>query len=86
VLKFSTADDEFNGWRGRSGGQEQWIAEKRTINEVSRRAKMGMDFGGCFAYKDGAAHPGKSSDGEQYGEENPEEVEEDRSNEAVDDG
>jgi len=26
-----------------------------------------VDFGGCFAYKDGAAHPGKLSEGEQHG-------------------
>jgi hypothetical protein len=25
---------------------------------------MHMDFGGCFAYKDGAAHPGKLREGE----------------------
>jgi hypothetical protein len=24
-----------------------------------------MDFGGCFVYKDGAAHSGKLSEGEQ---------------------
>jgi hypothetical protein len=43
-----------------------------------------MDFGDRFAYKDGAAHPGKLSEGELYGQENPEEVEEDSSNETSD--
>ena len=45
---------------------------------------MRMDFGDRFAYKDGDAHPGKSSEGEENGQENFEEVEEDPSNEAAD--
>ncbi|HXN29036.1 MAG TPA: hypothetical protein VN902_18050 [Candidatus Acidoferrales bacterium] len=45
---------------------------------------MRMDFGGRFAYKDDAAHPGKLSEGEQHGQENLEEVEEDPTNEAAD--
>jgi hypothetical protein len=36
-------------------------------NEDLRAAKMGMDFGGRFAYKGGDAPPGKSSEGEQNG-------------------
>jgi hypothetical protein len=46
---------------------------------------MRMDFGDRFAYKIDAAHPGKLSEGEQNGQENPEEVEEDPSNEAAND-
>jgi hypothetical protein len=45
---------------------------------------MRMDFGGWFAYKEGAAHPGKLSEGEQHGQENLEEVEEDPTDQAVD--
>jgi hypothetical protein len=45
---------------------------------------MRMDFGGSFAYKDGAAHSGKLSEGEQHGQENLEEVEEDPTDQAAD--
>jgi hypothetical protein len=38
---------------------------------------MRMDFGGGFAYKGSTAQPGKSSEGEQNGQENLEEVKED---------
>jgi hypothetical protein len=65
------------------GGQEQRISRKANKNGTSRRAQMRMDFGGRFAYKDDAAHPGKLSEGEQHGQENLEEVEEDRSDKAV---
>jgi hypothetical protein len=66
----NSTDDE-------GGGQEQRICRKANKNGASRCAKMRMDFGGCFVYKDCAAHSGKLSEGEQYGQENPEEVEED---------
>jgi hypothetical protein len=48
-------------------GQGQRICRKANKSEVSQRAKVRVDFGGCFAYKDGAAHPGKLSEGEQHG-------------------
>ena len=51
------------------GGQEQQISGKANKNGTSRRAQMPVDFGGCFAYKDDAAHPGKLSEGEQHGQE-----------------
>src|ERR1700733_7908269 len=66
------------------GGQEQRISGKANKNGTSLRAQIRMDFGGCFAYKDEAAHPGKLSEGEQHGQETLEEVEEDPSNEAAD--
>jgi hypothetical protein len=65
------------------GGPEQRICRKANKNGASRRAKMRMDFGDRFAYKDGAAHPGKLSEGELYGQENLEEVEEDPSDQAA---
>jgi|HubBroStandDraft_6_1064221.scaffolds.fasta_scaffold1189674_2 hypothetical protein len=42
-----------------------------------------MDFGGCFAYNGSTAQPGKSSEGEQNGQENLEEVEEDSTDQAA---
>jgi len=67
------------------GGQEYRICRKANKNEFSRCTKMRMDFGGCFAYNDGAAHPGKLSEGEQHGQENLEEGEEDPTDQAADD-
>jgi hypothetical protein len=67
-----------------SGGQERRISGKANKNGTSRRAQIRLDFGGCFAYKDQAAHPGKLSEGEQHGQEDLEEVEEDPSNQAAD--
>jgi hypothetical protein len=46
--------------------------------------KMHVDFGGWFAYKGGDARQGKSSEGEQNGQENLEEGKEDPTDEAVD--
>jgi hypothetical protein len=57
---------------------------KSQQNRDFARAQMRVDFGVRFAYKDGAAHPGKLGRGEQHGQENLEEVEEDPSNEAAD--
>ena len=42
-----------------------------------------MDFGDRFAYKDDGAQLGKSSEGEQDGQENLEEVEEDPTDKAA---
>jgi hypothetical protein len=64
---------------GKSGG-----FAKSQQNRDFARAQMRVDFGVRFAYKDGAAHPGKLSEGEQHGQENLEEVEEDPSNQASD--
>jgi hypothetical protein len=66
------------------GGPEQRICGKVNKSGASRWAKMCMDFGDRFAYKDGAAHSGKLSEGEQHGQENLEEGEEDSTNQAAD--
>jgi len=84
VLKFSTGMRNSTAGAAGGGGQEQQISGKANKNGTSRRAQMPVDFGGCFAYKDDAAHPGKLSEGEQHGQENLEEVKEDPSNEAAD--
>ena len=49
-----------------------------------RRCEMHLDFGGRIAYKDGDALGGKSSEGEQHGQE-IEEGEEDPTDQAADD-
>ena len=67
------------------GGPEQRICRKANKGGASWWAKMRIDFGGCFAYNDGAAHPGKLSEGEQHGQENLEEGEEDSTDQAADD-
>jgi len=43
------------------GGLEQRTYRKANKNEASRRGKMNVDFGCCFAYKDDNAQLGKSS-------------------------
>jgi len=50
---------------------------------AARRCEMHLDFGGRIAYKDGDALGGKSSEGEQHGQE-IEEGEEDPTDQAAD--
>jgi hypothetical protein len=65
-------------------GQALRIWRNANKNGASSWAKMRMDFGDRFAYNHGAAHSGKLSEGEQYGQESLEEVEEDPTDQAAD--